>query len=317
MNIQEDKIDKSTTHSSKGIPVFSEYAKSLESRVKERYSQKISVIGVDPASIPTKQFSPECLPPVEVLDLLSYRVLETSFYTNKQFKAFKSLEAFNQMVSGFVTSVVGKVITGKYVVRAHVQHSQGMNDPLVNIWVISESDGTILSAHCLGCKVGLAESCSHITSVLFYLEATTRIHGKLACMQVKCSWILPTYVNEVPYARAKDIDFSSAKKLKEKLNQKIEDLQQLHASNHTAVSSSGTALAGTSAPQRMQRTSLPSKEEMDQLYAKLNQCKIKAVTLNLINPFAKQFINQSRSVPVVSELFHADNLSLGYSELLA
>jgi len=90
--------------------VFSEYAKSLESREKERYSQKSSVIGVDLANITAKQFSPEYLPPVEVSELLSCLVLETSLYTKKQFKAFKSLEAFNQMVSGFVTSVVGKVI---------------------------------------------------------------------------------------------------------------------------------------------------------------------------------------------------------------
>jgi len=58
-----------------------------------------SVIEVDPASITAEKFSPECLPPVEVSD--------------KQFKAFKSLEAFNQMVSRFVTPVVGKVIAGK------------------------------------------------------------------------------------------------------------------------------------------------------------------------------------------------------------
>ena len=38
MNIQKDKNDKSTRHSSKGIPVLSEYAKSLERRVKEIYS---------------------------------------------------------------------------------------------------------------------------------------------------------------------------------------------------------------------------------------------------------------------------------------
>lgn len=35
--------------------------------------------------------------------------------------------------------------------------------------------------------------------------------------------------------------------------------------------------------------SAPSKEELDQLYAKLNQCKIKAVALSLIDPFAEQF----------------------------
>jgi len=48
---ERKKNDKSAGHSSKGIPVLSEYAKSLESRGKERYSQMISVIGVDPASI--------------------------------------------------------------------------------------------------------------------------------------------------------------------------------------------------------------------------------------------------------------------------
>ena len=113
-------------------------------------------------------------------------------------------------MSGFVTSVEDKIIAGKHVVVRKVHHSQKMNDPLVNIWVITES--TILAAHCLGSKAGLAESCSHIASVLFYIEAWIRINGKLACTQVRCSWLLPTYVNEVPYERVKDIDFSSSKK---------------------------------------------------------------------------------------------------------
>ena len=162
------------------------------------------MVGVDPAAIPSEQFSSECLPPIEVSDLLSYLVLETSYYTNKQFKAFKSLEAYNQMVSGFVASVQGKEIAGKIVVVAKVRHSQRMNDPLVNIWIIAEKDGTIISAHCLGCKAGLAESCSHVARVMFYIEAVTRIQGKLACTQAKCTWILPTYVNEVPYAKVGD-----------------------------------------------------------------------------------------------------------------
>ena len=33
-------------------------------------------------------------------------------------------------------------------------------------------------------------------------------------------------------------------------------------------------------------------------------------------PFADQFVDQSHSVPIVSELFHTENLSLGYTELL-
>jgi len=112
--------------------------------------KKFSVVGVDPAAISSKQFSSKCLPPIEVSDLLSYLVLETSYSTDKQFKAIKSLEAYNQMVSGFVVSVQGKEIAGKIVVLAKVRHSQQMNDPLVNIWIIVEKDGTIISAHCLG-----------------------------------------------------------------------------------------------------------------------------------------------------------------------
>ena len=88
-------------------------------------------------------------------------------------------------------------------------------------------------------------------------------------------------------------DFSSANKLKEKFDQKIEDLKQPQASNHAALHQP--------APQRIQRASALSKEEMDQLYAKLNKCKIKVVTLSLIHPFADQFIDQSRPVQVVSE----------------
>ena len=42
MNVQKDKDEKSTRHSSKGIPVLSEYAKSLERRAKEIYSLWLS-----------------------------------------------------------------------------------------------------------------------------------------------------------------------------------------------------------------------------------------------------------------------------------
>lgn len=134
------------------ILVLSSYAKGLENHIKEQYLKKISVVGVDPAALPSEQLSPECLPPIAVSDLLLYLVLETSYYTNKQFKAFKSLQAHNQMVSGFVASVNSKEIMSKFVVVAKVRHLQSMRDPLVNIRIITKKDGTIVSAHCLDCK---------------------------------------------------------------------------------------------------------------------------------------------------------------------
>ena len=47
------------------IPALSSYAKGLENHIKERYLKKISVVGVDPAALPSEQLSPECLPPIE------------------------------------------------------------------------------------------------------------------------------------------------------------------------------------------------------------------------------------------------------------
>ena len=93
----------------------------------------------------------------EVSELLGYLVLETShLYTRKEFEAYKSLNAYNQMVLGFVQSVGGKLIRNKYyVVVGKVRHSQAMNEPPVEIWIITETDGTILFAHCLGCRAGL------------------------------------------------------------------------------------------------------------------------------------------------------------------
>ena len=84
---------------------ISEYAKQLDLLVRDRYLQKIAAIGIDPVLVEGKDFKPDCLPPVESTDILCYLVLETSFYTQQQFKAFRSLEAYNQMVSGFIASV--------------------------------------------------------------------------------------------------------------------------------------------------------------------------------------------------------------------
>ena len=79
------------------VPLLSEYSKKLENRVKCRFTEKISVIGIDPATLWHTKLDPDCLPPIEATDLLSYLVLDASYYTAQQFKTFKSLEAYNQM----------------------------------------------------------------------------------------------------------------------------------------------------------------------------------------------------------------------------
>ena len=82
------------------------------------------------------------------------------------------MEAYIQMVSGFITRMKGHIIANKFVVLAKVRYLS-----FIPIWIITEREGTVLSAHYLGSKAGLAESCTHISTVLFYLEAWMKIRG--------------------------------------------------------------------------------------------------------------------------------------------
>ena len=255
-----------------------------------------------------KHFEPDCLPPVESTDLLCYLVLETSFYTQKQFKAFRSLEAYNQMVSGFVYNVQGHMVASKFVVLAKVRHSQRMNEALIPIWIITEKDGTINCTHCLGCKAGLAESCSHIASVLFYLEAWTKVNGRLACTQMKCSWILPSFASEVEYARVRDINFKSAKKLKVDLDEMIENLSEELELSGISKRQNESAVPKPEVP-------APSQAEVEEFYSKLSKCNSKPVVLSLVPPYAQSYVLPSRNISTVMDMIKKENLELSYNEL--
>ncbi|XP_022807134.1 uncharacterized protein LOC111344187 isoform X3 [Stylophora pistillata] len=298
------------------IPL-SEYAKSLDSAVRKRYIEKISVIGIDPLFIPEEKLSTECLPRVEPLDLVSYLVLETSFYTKDQFKNFRGLQAYNQMVSGFITSILGQIFSGKYVVIGKVRHSQRMNEPPVQLWIITTKDGTVLSAHCHGCMAGLGECCSHIASILFYLEVSTRLNEKLACTQVKCSWILPATVKSVDYLRVKDINFTSAKKMKSDLDKTVNSLNCAADTKSLSASLESSGASASATPRKPKAPPpRPSFKELDAFYESLSQCQVKPVCLSLEKSYAAMFISKTRGINPLSDLFDPKFLQLNYIDLL-
>ena len=47
---------------------LSDYANNLDPRVKKRFYEKISSVGIDPILIPDKAYDPHCLPRVESMD---------------------------------------------------------------------------------------------------------------------------------------------------------------------------------------------------------------------------------------------------------
>ncbi len=102
---------------------LSPYAEQVASDAKERYKEKINTVstvsGLDPFLGPLGACT-ETVPSVEASDLVSYLVLQTSLLTAKQFKAHKSMKAYNQFVCGWVKEVKKG---GKYLTTGHVSSS--------------------------------------------------------------------------------------------------------------------------------------------------------------------------------------------------
>lgn len=111
------------SHASTAAPVFSEYYSSLDNACKARYREKVNLCGFDPYTQKKLDFSDDLalLPKIEYPDIVNYLVLQTSWATNSQMKAYKSTDAYNFFVSGWVnTLLMKKVGNDKVVVYGRV-----------------------------------------------------------------------------------------------------------------------------------------------------------------------------------------------------
>ena len=84
-------------------------------------------------------------------------------------------------------------------------------------------------------------------------------NGRLACTQVKSSWILPTHVKQVEYEKARERNCTSARKMKNDLDAKIENLPNVSSFVDSAEGNISKDIP------------VPSKPEMDAFYAKLSK----------------------------------------------
>ena len=103
--------------------IFSDYCHSLEQSTRARYKEKCKKCGFDPYALKPSDFDSDLsgLPEVEYPDIVNCLVLQTSWLSKEQMKAYKSLEAYNFFVSGWVSSLLTKnTKDGRVVVYARV-----------------------------------------------------------------------------------------------------------------------------------------------------------------------------------------------------
>ena len=174
-------------------------------------------------------------------------------------------------------------------------------------WIISETTGEICCAHCT-CMAGLGEVCTHVAAVLFFLETKVRINGTSTCTQQKCQWVVPTFQKSIPYLPVKEIDFTSAKVKK----RKIDD----------AANSSACASASPSSSLNVQSPVVkpPDANELKSLFKALGECDSKPAVLSLIPEYANRYIPKSRlsNFPKpLQSLFDPRYLAMDYNDLVS
>ena len=150
---------------------------------------------------------------------------------------------------------------------------------------------------------GLGEACSHIAAVLFYLEALARMQGTKTCTQEECQWIIPSYLQTVEYLPIKDIDFTSAKGKKRKLDEIIDGNEQQRDDPKVHI-----------------RGKKSTESELALLFENLSCGGTKPGILSLVSKFSDSYVPKSLCSDFpqpLNSLKESSYLQLSYHELLA
>jgi len=75
-----------------------------------------------------------------------------------------------------------------YYLFLQVLHSQRLNDKPLRPWIVAEKDGPIIAEHCT-CMAGLGETCTHVASLLFYVEAVIKLCESRTVPEVAAYWM--------------------------------------------------------------------------------------------------------------------------------
>ena len=155
---------------------------------------------------------------------------------------------------------------------------------------------------------GLGEACTHVAAVLFFLETSTRLHGTSTCTQQGCKWVIPSFQKDIPYVPLKELDISSAKSKKKKIDE--------------IIATSSLSCDTGSKTSSKKKSSVPGSQEqrkLDSFFQELSKAGTKPAILSLLPEYSDGYVPAAR-LPTfpkpLQSLFDPAYQSLGYMELL-
>lgn len=196
--------------------------------VKKRYLEKIALCEcLDPYTISMNELMVfDDLPKVRLLDIWNYFTTTRSCYSMEEIVANKGLGSHQFFESGWVRKMVAKRLSnGKIVVVGIVEHSQRINEAPLRPWVLCQSSGMVLAAHCT-CKAGLGEACSHVGAILYAIEALIRSAENESKTDFPCQWNHPGISTVDRFLPLAEMSFAKTERLPPTTPQPMEDLQE-------------------------------------------------------------------------------------------
>lgn len=151
---------------------LNDYARQLGEANKKKYLDKIAVLkGTDPYSLSVKTFTLalDSLPKITTEAITDFLIFRISSESQKEIRAYKSLDAFAQFACKWVEDIKAQEIRDCLCIIGKVMHSQKVNEPSLKVWITLSKSGQILNCHCM-CVAGLGEACTHAAAILFALE---------------------------------------------------------------------------------------------------------------------------------------------------
>lgn len=186
-------------------------------------------------------------------------------------------------------------------------------------WVIAESSGKVLACHC-NCMAGLGETCSHVASLLWAVEAGVRMRDSMTVTQKKAYWVLPPSVKEVPYAPLSHINFLGHSGSLTALRSLSPVISPPLTTGPTRASTSLMISPAPSQPSPPCSTvATPSSEEVGHLFASLSTCSTKPAILALLDDYSSNYIPSSLAMglPIcLSNMLKPEYLNKPFDELL-
>ncbi|KAM9355584.1 uncharacterized protein KZ484_013676 [Pholidichthys leucotaenia] len=257
------------------------YRDQLDPAEEQRYQQKLGLIGgKDPYEIDVESWSsdPDLLPELTYPDIVNYLVFFPSPYTPDDLKGYKSLDAYQQFVGGWVGEVLAVVLGNIHVVSAKVCNPSSPSDdePLLP-WAIIENNGTVRSAHCT-CMSGCDKACSHVCALLFTVEA--KIRNPKTVQEESAHWTPPSTSKAVTFLETKDIDFRCLRGQKRKLG---DSSPKLPVAQSPAMAT----------PTQQKKIPPPTLTELHDFLNNLHRTGVKCPIFSVIPKYADEYFGRT------------------------